>query len=149
MNKINFYKKYLEIITESELPSEDENQNIEENDTESASDGSENDKEVHATIKTLVMNFVEARGEATRTEIVKFICDIKGLKYDPVSFRGYWSDAFNTGKFRNSSYQGVWKRPDRDVETYTGIGYFMKPSSKEPRYLIQEKPYGPYKLATK
>lgn len=99
------------------------------------------------TMKTLVMNFVQSRGTARRKDIVKFICECKGETFDQVRDRGYWSTAFSTAIFRNPSYNGVWNN-SKKVYTFTGLGYFMKPSKVEKRFLVQDKPYGPYHVKT-
>lgn len=90
------------------------------------------------SMKSLVMNFVQSRGEAKRSEIVEFIKEVKGEPFDPIRDRGYWSTSFVTGIDRI--------RRDDSHNTYTSKGYFMKPSKMEPRFLIQDKPYGPYRV---
>lgn len=99
-------------------------------------------------MKTLVMNFVQSRGSARRKDIIQFIHECKGLKFVPNRDRGYWSTAFSTNKYRNSNYNRSWNNPKHKQETYTGTGYFMKPSRVEKRFLVQDKPYGPYRVET-
>lgn len=100
------------------------------------------------TMKSLVMNFVQSRGSARRKDIIQFICECKGRKFDPGRDRGFWSTAFSTNEYRNSNYYGSWNNPKTRPTTYTGIGYFMKPSRVEKRFLVQDKPYGPYHVET-
>lgn len=92
------------------------------------------------TIKTLVMNFVQNRGTVKRSEIIKYITELKGIEYDRNLHRGYFADAFAAEKYRNITNYPTSKK-------LTPVGYFMKPSPTEPRYLVQDKPYGPYHLA--
>lgn len=99
-------------------------------------------------MKTLVMNFVQSRGTARRKDIIQFIHECKGEKFNPVVARGHWSTAFSTNKYRNSNYNRSWNNPKKRQTTYTGIGYFMKPSRVEKRFLVQDKPYGPYRVET-
>lgn len=99
------------------------------------------------TMKSLVMNFVQSRGTARRKDIIQFIHECKGMKFDPIRDRGYWSTAFSTYTYRNRNYYGAWNSAKK-VKTYTGLGYFMKPSKVEKRFLVQDKPYGPYRVET-
>ena len=99
------------------------------------------------TIKTLVMNFVQSRGTARRKDIVQFIHECKGETFNPVRDRGFLSTAFSTRTYRNLSYSGIWNNAKK-VYTFTGTGYFMKPSKVEKRFLVQDKPYGPYHVET-
>ena len=102
----------------------------------------------NASLKTKIMNFMETHGPATRKEIIKFIYETKGIKYNFKTYGGFFSSAFMTGKYRhdfNSEY--AWCHGKTNQQTYSPIGYLMKPSKTEKRYLIQEKPYGKYCLA--
>lgn len=100
---------------------------------------------MNITLKTLVMNFVQSRGSASRTDIVKFIHEVKGMPFNKYDSRGYWSSAFITGTSR-ITYTDHMNNVVKNVNTYSSQGYFMRPSSKESRYLYQEKPYGLYQV---
>ena len=70
-------------------------------------------------IKSKIMDFVESKGVATRQEILEFLLSLKGKTYISELHRGYYSNAFcPTG---NPAY----------------VGHFIRPSKKEPRYLIR------------
>lgn len=100
---------------------------------------------MNVTMKTLVMNFVQSRGNARRKDIVKFIHECKGMRYIAFINRGYWSTAFVTSSCR-IGYKD--RNPDDYQGNYTRCGYFMKPSKVEKRYLVQDRPYGPYRVET-
>ena len=80
---------------------------------------------MNVTLKTLVMNFVQSRGSATRTEIIQFIHEVRGINFDKVRDRGNYSSAFLKKSYFYS---------DR-----TPVGYFLRPSKNEPRHLIQNE----------
>jgi len=69
--------------------------------------------------KTAILNFVESMPNrtATRREIVTFVLGMKGITYDPVRNRGYYSCAF-------CPKGDPWH-----------IGHLTRPSKKEPRFL--------------
>lgn len=98
---------------------------------------------INTTMKTLVMNFVQSRGYARRKDIVKFIHEVKGLEFNPVRDRGYWSTAFVSGICK-LNYSNYWTKCREGKPTYTSTGYFCRPSKNEKRYLVQDRPYGPY-----
>jgi len=80
---------------------------------------------MNVTLKTLVMNFVQSRESATRTEIIQFIHEVRGINFDKIRDRGNYSTAF-----LKKSYFHNHKEP---------VGYFLRPSKSEPRYLIQNE----------
>ena len=92
-----------------------------------------------------IMDFVEKQcgGEAYRKDIIKFIVETNGMKYDPIRHRGYYSCAFwdrcgFVGRFHDSrQYQ---KRSHK-------IGYLLVPSYKgDSRYLHKNSSTGKYEL---
>ena len=76
-------------------------------------------------IKSRIMDFVEGKGEACYTEIIKFIVEeVKGYIYDSYNHRGYYACAFS------------------------GFNpYLREPSKREPRYL-KKKENGKYAVFT-
>lgn len=103
------------------------------------------------SLKTKVMDYVEANGgEMRRTDIIRFIAKTNNtsVERDYISLRGYFSSAFNTGTYRNPSdiaWINTYRVGGNHIyDTLSSKGYFMQPSKNEPRYLMQDKPYGKY-----
>ena len=72
--------------------------------------------------KTQIINFVLDQPDAQirRKDLIHFICNLNGVKYDPVSCRGYYSVALQD----TASW---WRRG----------GFLMFSSKKEPRHLYR------------
>lgn len=72
--------------------------------------------------KTQIINFVLDQPDAQirRKDLIHFICNLNGVKYDPVSCRGYYSVALQD----TTSW---WRRG----------GFLMFSSKKEPRHLYR------------
>ena len=90
-----------------------------------------------------IMDFVEKQcgGAAYRKDIVKFIVETNGLRYDPIRHRGYYSCAFwnKCGCYYNNSRQ--------DDKLAHKIGYLLVPSYKgDWRYLHKNSSTGKYEL---
>jgi hypothetical protein len=72
-------------------------------------------KNTQKTHRTMIMDFVESKGFATRTEILQFICKtFWGIEYDYRYHRGTYGCAF----------------------TPLSTGTLLAPSPTEPRYLV-------------
>lgn len=83
------------------------------------------------TIRSQVMDFVQRKGFARRCDIVKFIREeVQGKSFDPVRDRGYYSSAF----LHQSRY---WNNGIYTYKIEQNPGYFMRPSKKDSRYLVQ------------
>jgi len=76
------------------------------------------------TKKSQIMDYVESvGGTIRRKDLIKFIVELKGKKYNPIEHRGYWSEAIR---------DNVWKMKHI---TCVDRGYLMKRSKNEPRHL--------------
>jgi hypothetical protein len=114
--------------------------------------------EKFASVKTHVMNFVEQCGSCRRKDIVKFVMQLSG-SYIFVGNVAYLvnrypqiSDHFSCVKTLRQATLETYKASELynhwsgAFDPYTG--YFRRPSKNEPRFLVQDKPYGPYRVAT-
>lgn len=97
------------------------------------------------TKREQIMDFVEdqCNGEAYRKDIIKFIVETNGMKYDPIRHRGYYSSAF-------CDKYGVAGRYDysrRNHKVSHSVGYLLVPSYRgDCRYLCKNSSTGKYEL---
>ena len=85
------------------------------------------------TFKSIIMDFVESKGGVIRrTDLVKFIVEYKGMTFDPIAHRGFYSCALQvmTKKWSFLSHSYI----DCQCNDWE-IGYLMKPSKVEHRHL--------------
>lgn len=110
------------------------------------------------SIKTRVMDFVAGRGEASYTDIIKFIVEeVKGWTWNRTLHRGYYSSALSKsdGKFYNSSNKkGYFLRPTQNEKRYlkkneTTKKYYIVKAEKGETKNIQEKEYSTKELYDK
>lgn len=92
-----------------------------------------------------IMDFVEKKcgGAAYRKDIVKFIVETNGMRYNPMIHRGYYSCAF----WKSSSIKSFFQvSRDKDRASHK-IGYLLVPSYKgDARYLEKNGRTGKYEI---
>jgi len=87
------------------------------------------------TKKSQIMDYVQSiGGTIRRKDLVKFIVELKGMKFNPIKHRGYWSVAL-----QSSSWSWRWQK------WIGNPGYLMRMSKNEPRHLVRIA-HGVYQL---
>lgn len=85
------------------------------------------------TFKSKIMDFIASKGGTLqRKDIVKFIVESKGLTYNPIQHRGYYSCHFQTTTHKWLPWSGKYALCGCSIRE---LGYLMKSSKFEHRHL--------------